>query len=553
MKHADEEDVQEWMKEKDDDKKAALIARIRNLGNWLHNSEVMRSGHGDFVITHRPTAEQAVNINVDDYGPCPSCSATLVKREIWKHKCPILKAYPEKRKEGTRRVAKRSQLMKPAPPGVDVLLNTILQSGKSDNISRIVKSDFLILELAKTKSLKSGHDSTQHSHIRSGLRQMARLLIELRRQANKPNASLQEFIKPACFTAVVTAAREVAGFDSKSHVYSTPGLALKIGYEVGKCSTILERMALESGKKDAVESARSFYQLYSKHWASEVSSHALRTLYNNKRNKPKVLPLSEDIVKMSKYLNIQGAYHQKVLEDCSRSESDVRQFSWRRLNEILLVQIILFNRRRQGEASKMTLEEYNNIVHPNGQKVVLDALSKVEMELCRKLFRVEIPGKRGRTVPVLFTRQMKEWLDVLIETRSKSGVISSNKWMFPTSHYGGEGYIRGSDAMRKLSIECGAKMPEALRSTLLRKQIATMMQMLNLQENELDIVAGFLGHDIRVHRAYYRLPEDSLQCAKVAKLLLASERGDSSLSGKTLDDININIDDGIYNSNIFKF
>ncbi|RXN22575.1 hypothetical protein ROHU_023424 [Labeo rohita] len=37
--------------------------------------------------------------------------------------------------------------------------------------------------------------------------------------------------------------------------------------------------------------------------------------------------------------------------------------------------------------------------------------------------------------------------------------------------------------------------------------MATMSKVLNLKDNEMDDLADFLGHDIRVHQQYYRLPE----------------------------------------------
>lgn len=78
-------------------------------------------------------------------------------------------------------------------------------------------------------------------------------------------------------------------------------------------------------------------------------------------------------------------------------------------------------------------------------------------------------------------------------------------------------------------------------STRLRKQVATLSTVLNLKENEMDQLATFLGHDIRVHREFYRLPESTLQLAKVSKLLIAMEKGRlSDLQGKGLDDIEIN-------------
>lgn len=60
---------------------------------------------------------------------------------------------------------------------------------------------------------------------------------------------------------------------------------------------------------------------------------------------------------------------------------------------------------------------------------------------------------------------------------------------------------------------------------------------MDLKEHELEWLANHLGHDISVHREYYRLPENTLQTAKVGKLLMAIENGISKFQGKKLDDI----------------
>lgn len=75
-----------------------------------------------------------------------------------------------------------------------------------------------------------------------------------------------------------------------------------------------------------------------------------------------------------------------------------------------------------------------------------------------------------------------------------------------------------------------------LRSTHLRKEIATTSQILNLKNNELDQLADFLGHDISVHRQFYQLSGPTIQSGKNSKLLLALERGKlCELHGKSLD------------------
>ena len=58
------------------------------------------------------------------------------------------------------------------------------------------------------------------------------------------------------------------------------------------------------------------------------------------------------------------------------------------------------------------------------------------------------------------------------------------------------------------------------------------------------MLAGFLGHNIDVHREFYRLPEDTLQLAKCGKMLLLMDQGRLNESaGKSLTEIKDNLDD----------
>ena len=67
-------------------------------------------------------------------------------------------------------------------------------------------------------------------------------------------------------------------------------------------------------------------------------------------------------------------------------------------------------------------------------------------------------------------------------------------------------------------------------------------RLINLEEKELEMLAGYLGHDISVHREFYRLPEDTLQLAKCGKLLMLMDQGNfAENSGKRLDEIDVNL------------
>ena len=70
-----------------------------------------------------------------------------------------------------------------------------------------------------------------------------------------------------------------------------------------------------------------------------------------------------------------------------------------------------------------------------------------------------------------------------------------------------------------------------------------MSQILILKENKLDILAQFMGHDIRLHWEYYQLPDATVQVAKVSKLLLTIEQGLPGFNkGQSLTDISLEID-----------
>ena len=62
------------------------------------------------------------------------------------------------------------------------------------------------------------------------------------------------------------------------------------------------------------------------------------------------------------------------------------------------------------------------------------------------------------------------------------------------------------------------------------------------------MLAGFLGHDIHVHRKFYRLPQSALEVAKIGKLMMLMEKGGiGKVQGRSLDDIDIDLEvDGEY-------
>ncbi|KAJ8018850.1 hypothetical protein HOLleu_42935 [Holothuria leucospilota] len=109
------------------------------------------------------------------------------------------------------------------------------------------------------------------------------------------------------------------------------------------------------------------------------------------------------------------------------------EHAWKNLAEVTLASFIVFNRKRLGEVAKMTTSDLTKCTK-GGNGVALGGLSKLEQELCKVLWRVEIIGKKGRTVPVLMTNKFKDAMDLLHQSRSKAGILEDNNCAFAMPH-----------------------------------------------------------------------------------------------------------------------
>ncbi|XP_077436695.1 cytoplasmic protein NCK2a isoform X2 [Vanacampus margaritifer] len=489
-----------------------MLDKLRNKGNFEHNKDVMQSGTGLLKIKRKPKNKY----DPKEYVHCIYCQGMFLRRVLWRHvrKCSM-KAEEESPGPGKTRVLTLARMSEsvhsqPISQGVWKLLSVM----NDDDVAAIVRRDFCILQLAQSFFNKHGQDPTKFEYVRQKLREVGRLLLILRTEFSL--FTFEEAVKPANFHLVVQAVKKVSGFDEEKHCYKTPSLALKLGHSLHKICDILHCRALMSGDKEMQNSAKTFQKLQSSKW-SELVSHTAFT---------------EDVQRLHRHLETTGSLASENLDKIPSTKV------YGELCRVTLAKIILFNRRRGGEVAKMQLKSFLQRDTADLHKDVAVGLTKFEQKLCKHFSRVEIRGKRGRKVAVLLSPDMVDSLTQLINKRKDCEVPEDNIFLFARPNCLTP--YRGSDCLRTYANECGAQNPEHLRSTQLRKHVATLSQVLNLKNHELDQVADFLGHDIRVHREYYRLPEATTQLAKISKLLIAMEKGTlASLQGKTLEEIEI--------------
>ena len=530
-RHKDEEQVRKTtLLPKYSNERKMSLELIRNLGDYRHNCEVRQRGEGEIVPWRSPPEP----VQAEDYVPCPDCFAFFLQQHLWHHHKDCSFCKHNDRKHAFRSLKSEAELLLPSThEASSALKEKVFSMMYRDEFSILSRNDHTITKYGEKLYQKHGHNTHMHHHISCKMRELARLVITVRKI--DPSVTwLADCLIPAKFDTVVRAVRELCGFVEGTNKYKTPSLALKLGHSLKKCCAIAACSSIKANDVEKRQLLDNFMYLCEKEWSTEVSSAALSTLTAEKMNKPQRLPLTGDIKKINELIANESKQWQEQLETA------VSANAWQALAKVTLAGVVLFNRRRAGEAERLLLSEYNqrnrNVL---AVEDVAESLSDSERVLCATMARVEIRGKRGRTVPVIMTPKMVKSIDLLNANREAVGIQADNPYVF--ARLSTSTPLRASDCIHKLATECGAECPENLTSTRLRKHIATTSQILNLQECELDLLAGFLGHDIHVHRNFYRLPQDTLQLAKISKLLIAYDRGQiAAFKGKNLDDIDIN-------------
>lgn len=184
--------------------------------------------------------------------------------------------------------------------------------------------------------------------------------------------------------------------------WKNPSLGLKLGYRLIKLANIKIRNGLKE-RKSNVQEAEEFLKLRRSEWSDDISCHAYRELQRRKFNSPVILHVVEDILQLQANIKEKSDLNFQKL---STDESD--RVAWYELCRLTLVMVILFNRRRSGEASRILLSHYLDRSSSPIQEDVSNALSEFEKALCKKLVRFEVEGKTGKPVPVILTMKMKK-------------------------------------------------------------------------------------------------------------------------------------------------
>ena len=94
--------------------------------------------------------------------------------------------------------------------------------------------------------------------------------------------------------------------------------------------------------------------------------------------------------------------------------------------------------------------------------------------------------------------------------------------------------------MNTCNVTRKLQKPHLIRSTKLRKHVATIAQILVLNGDELGHLSNHLGHSEAVHRDFYRQQESVIEKTHITKMLELVNTGNiAKYKGKSLDEVTL--------------
>ena len=535
--HKDEEEVSRILattKNKSRERKIELEL-LRKKGNFHHNMKVRKVG-GTMQISRRPSSIE--NASHAEYLPCRNCLTFVKKGHLWRHNKSCSQRRPNE-PSNRKRQYEAMMLVNPTEDKDKAkFMEDIVSHMRMDDKGIISKSDDTIMRYGLFLYESSG--PSKRPYISQKMRILSRLLIEVRKITGQHNARLTSFLAPMYFDDILKGTKLLTAYalneDSPPEM-QTPSLALKIGYALDKVAALDKGYAVRLKDKNKIDDLDDFIHLMESEWSTRISAVAINTMAENNYNKVEVLPITEDLL----VLRTHTVTRLKELpEELRIDEANIEAF--RELAEVTVARIVVINRRRSTEGAKLTIDQFRNRPkwNQNSLSEIQESLTPLEVELCKRLDLVYIRGKRGRKVPIMLTADVIYAIQCLIRTRVTVGVNKDNKYIFAAPTRDSKSHLRGHDCLANVVARCKLKCPQGIKSTKLRKYAATVSQILDLKNNEIEWLAGHMGHDLNVHKEYYRLQDHTIELAKVSKLLLALDEGNGKdLIGKKLSDITL--------------
>lgn len=375
--------------ENEDKRRSLALDKLRNLGDFMHNVDVLTNKNGILITARRLTQDQMHTFH--DYLPCRYCMTFFYSKELWRHvkNCafrnnPITNVDNMRKCERDAQKAGRLLLAGASMSRVasenKEFMQHIIHTMVTDSVSASIQCDPLLLQLGAVLFTKLGVERA--SDLRCRLRYLGKLKIELAEQGL--HGGYNELLLSQNFDAFVKATQSLCIVSTEKTLNGCmklvkPHVALKLGQFLRKTCQIKRGRAIRSQSTEERQQAEDFLLLLDSDWSDKIGSLARQSVSESKYNKKELLPLTRDLLKLKLYQ--EKSIAQTTVELLAKPTIEL----FDKLATLTLSRLVTFNKRRPAEPSKLKIDTYQTRTNwQQGNAEICATLSQFERGLLKR-------------------------------------------------------------------------------------------------------------------------------------------------------------------------
>ncbi|RXG73974.1 hypothetical protein Avbf_01616 [Armadillidium vulgare] len=525
-----------------------LLMLLRNIGNFKHNIRVLKDNEGILLMNRRPNRKYERQ-NYKDYIPCKYCYGFFFKYDLKKHagSCVFNKTDITKHilVEGTLLLYEVISEF----PSTDNIHN-LLSDIKDDPLFQIISKDYLITRFG---NFLADCGYVPASEITQKMKYLGRLLVFLQ-ENHSSNSGLSDFFVSKYFESILNSALRLKSTinDSDSRRFAD-----KIIHSIRLCCNIKIGMAIKENNMEEKRESQLFLENYMKDWKEKIRTAIVggndddkSCPANSSENLQKKRPIEEPLliesrkkhkkcsaadnvinsleVSLAKDLTVLCKFLDKYINERREVlQKDPCLENWLELTQACLCKIVIFNKRRGDDMTKMLLSSYNSKDNwsLSESDEAYKSLTLLEKTICRRYDVIQIKGRRDKFIPVTVPPDTKISLDLLTTMREECGIPKQNQYLFSTAT--NNGYYRSWNIINRFGRQCNLNKIHLLTNTNLRKFISTCSQILSLNMQELMEVSEQLDLNLDQH---LNILDSPLELTRVCDIFITTEISCTNLS-----------------------
>jgi len=455
---------------------------------------------------------------------CDSCSGFYSRRYFCRHKKTCIGDLAVMPKAMPIEVL-QSHLEKVRADFKEQILSRFLL----DEVGQLCISDPTIVQFGsrlyeKLKSKKDKQSEVKKS-VMADMRRIGHLFLKFRLLVTSGSGSVStcssaaDMLVRRNFSCLVDA---IEAYTIAEKPGEKSGLKINLYYLLKKMAKIQKATHLMNDNDSAASEIEKFQEVLSLSY-NQIFGDAVYHL-NRKRHiklrRPQQMPSEDQVSKLKTY----------TVNRISTILNDPfilwNSLCYTELRDLTVSRLTLFNARRGGEPSRMSLTEWDDA----DNSVWLDplrqqAMTESEVSLFQGM-KLTYQGGKGNNhlVPILIPHDTIHAMRTLSnkEVRVMSDVSGSNEYMFPCTQQS-DTHVGGWHAVKRICVDAQIENHEMLTATKMRHRISTIYAAIDVPEADRPFFYKHMGHSAEINAHIYQAPLAESEILKVGVHLVAMD------------------------------